>query len=148
MKITIWNEYVHERFVDSVMKIYPEGMHVYIARVLEAAGHEVTCITIDNRPDFGLTDELLANTDVLFWWAHCSHGEIPDEVVDRVYRRVLDGMGMVVLHSGHASKIFQNLMGTSSIDLKWRESDDKEILWVVDQGHPIAEGIDEKIILE
>ncbi len=147
MKITVWNEFYHERKEERIKAVYPEGIHTVIANVLTEAGHDVTTATLV-MPECGLTDEILDNTDVLFWWGHVCHEEVPDEIVEKVYRRVLDGMGMVVLHSGHASKIFRKLCGTGSDRLKWRESNDKEILWVVDQGHPIAEGIDEKIILE
>jgi trehalose utilization protein len=147
MKITVWNEFAHEKTDDRVRAIYPDGIHMTIARALEQAGYEVRTATLDD-PECGLTDEVLDDTDVLFWWGHMKHGAVPDEVVERVYKKVMDGLGLVVLHSGHASKIFAKLCGTSSQYLKWRESGDKEILWVVEQGHPIAEGIDEKIILE
>ena len=147
MKITIWNEFAHEKTDERVKAIYPDGIHACIADFLSKAGFEVRTATLDD-PECGLTDEVLADTDVLFWWGHMRHGMVPDEVVERVYKRVQEGMGMVILHSGHASKIFRKLMGTETGRLKWRESGDKEILWVVSQGHPIADGIDEKIILE
>lgn len=102
--------------------------------------------TLD-EPEHGLTDEVLANTDVLTWWGHKAHGAVSDEIVTRVQKRVLDGMGLVVLHSGHMSKIFMRLMGTTC-DLKWREADEKERLWVVAPGHPIVEGIGEYIEME
>ncbi len=147
MKITVWNEFAHEKTDDVVKAIYPDGIHMCIARFLEAAGYEVRTATLDD-PECGLTDEVLDDTDVLFWWGHMRHGAVPDEVVNRVAKRVYEGMGMVVLHSGHASKIFQKLCGTPSGELKWRESGDKEILWVIEQGHPVTEGIGENIILE
>ena len=147
MKITVWNEFAHEKIDPAVKAIYPDGIHTVIASFLRDAGYEVRTATLDD-PECGLTDEVLDDTDVLFWWGHMRHGDVPDSVVNRVYKHVIGGMGMVVLHSGHASKIFQKLMGTPSGELKWRESGDKEILWVVEQGHPITRGIGEKIILE
>jgi trehalose utilization protein len=64
-------------------------------------------------------------------------------VVDKVHQRVVgDGMGLIVLHSGHFSKIFIKLMGTTC-NLKWREIGEKERLWVVSPGHPIARGLPE-----
>ena len=102
--------------------------------------------TLD-EPEHGLTDAVLAATDVLTWWGHVAHGEVSDEIVDRVQARVLDGMGLIVLHSGHFSKIFKRLMGTTC-DLKWREADDHERIWVVEPGHPIAEGLGESIELD
>lgn len=148
MNITIWNEFAHEKTDDCVKAIYPDGIHMCIKRFLEEAGYtNVRTATLDD-PECGLTEEVLNDTDVLFWWGHMRHGDVPDAVVERVCRHVYEGMGLVVLHSGHASKVFQRLCGTPSGDLKWRESGDKEILWVIEQGHPITEGIDEKIILE
>ncbi|MBO6052965.1 MAG: ThuA domain-containing protein [Clostridia bacterium] len=147
MKITVWNEFAHEKSDPAVKAIYPDGIHQTIAAFLRDAGYEVRTATLD-EPETGLTNEVLDDTDVLFWWGHMRHGDVPDSVVQRVYAHVIAGMGMVVLHSGHASKIFSRLMGTPSGELKWRESGDKEILWVIEQGHPITRGIGEKIILE
>ncbi|MBS4220569.1 ThuA domain-containing protein [Bacillus sp. FJAT-49711] len=146
MKITVWNENRHEKSNQVVADIYPEGIHGTIAKTLAENGFDVKTATLD-EPEHGLTEEVLSETDVLFWWGHMAHHEVSDEIVNRVHKRVLEGMGLVVLHSGHFSKIFKKLMGTSC-DLKWREADDRERLWVVDPSHPIAEGIGEYIQLE
>lgn len=146
MKITVWNEFQHEKTDEAVKAIYPDGIHECIAGFLREAGYDVKTATLD-MPEHGLTDEVLGNTDVLFWWGHMFHEKVSDEVVEKVYHRVMDGMGLVVLHSGHASKIFRKLCGTDSGNLKWRESGDKEILWVCEPGHPIVKGIGEKIII-
>lgn len=145
-RVTVWNEYRHERSHEKVAAVYPEGIHQAIAAPLSEAGLEVRTATLD-EPEHGLTEDVLENTDVLVWWGHMAHGDVSDEIVDRVQARVLDGMGLVVLHSGHFSKIFKRLMGTTC-DLKWRESDDHERLWVVAPGHPIAEGIGEYIDID
>ncbi|GBG11233.1 glutamine amidotransferase [Paenibacillus agaridevorans] len=142
--VTVWNEYRHEKKNEKVASVYPEGMHTAIAQGLDVAG-EITIATLDDE-EHGLTHEVLERTDVLIWWAHTAHGEVQDEIVNRVYDRVLKGMGLIVLHSGHFSKIFKKLMGTSC-DLKWREADEKERIWVVKPGHPIVEGIGEYIEL-
>ena len=144
-RVTIWNEYRHEKRDEHVAKIYPEGIHAVLAAALEGAGFEVSTATLD-EPDHGLHEEVLDATDVLLWWGHMAHEEVADETVERVYERVLGGMGLIVLHSGHFSKIFKKLMG-ATCDLKWRH-DDTERLWVVAPGHPIAEGIGEYIELE
>ncbi|TXC85672.1 trehalose utilization protein ThuA [Metabacillus litoralis] len=146
IKVTVWNENRHEKKNPVVSEIYPKGIHGAIAEFLQKEDHEVRTATLDEQ-EHGLTDEVLANTDVLVWWGHLAHDEVQDEIVEKVQQRVLDGMGLIVLHSGHFSKIFKKLMGTSC-DLKWREADDKERLWVVDPAHPIAEGIGEYIELE
>jgi trehalose utilization protein len=144
-RVTIWNEYRHERSDEQVAKIYPQGMHAVLAAALTRGGFEVGSATLD-EPEHGLSDEVLDNTDVLLWWGHAAHDEVSDETVEKVQRRVLGGMGLIVLHSGHFSKIFKKLMGTTC-DLKWRH-DDIERLWVVAPGHPIAEGLGEYIELE
>ncbi|CAM3474660.1 ThuA domain-containing protein [Marinicrinis lubricantis] len=140
LNVTIWNEFRHEKQNDKVKEIYPEGLHRAIGEGLPEDYH-ITYATLDD-PEHGLTEEVLAKTDVLIWWGHAFHHEVDDAIVDRVHQRVLRGMGLVVLHSGHFSKIFKKLMGTSC-DLKWREAGEKERLWVVSPGHPIAEGIGE-----
>ena len=81
-------------------------------------------------PEHGLTTEVLDATDVLLWWGHIAHGEVDDVIVERVYQRVLGGMGIIVLHSGHFSKIFTQLMGTTC-SLKWRNEGERELVWTV-----------------
>ncbi|GAB2540094.1 ThuA domain-containing protein [Gracilibacillus alcaliphilus] len=147
MKVLIWNEYRHEKRDEEIAKIYPEGIHGAIKSFLETDEDiEVETATLD-EPNHGITDERLAETDVVVWWGHMAHEEVADEIVEKVHQRVMEGMGLIVLHSGHFSKIFKKLMGTGC-DLKWREADDKERLWVVNPSHPIAEGIGEYIELE
>lgn len=146
IKVTVWNEYLHEVEVPEIGEIYPEGIHNCIGNFLKEAGMDVKTATL-RMPEHGLTEEVLNDTDVLIWWGHMAHNQVEDEIVDRVYKRVMDGMGLIVLHSGHASKIFSKVCGTDTGLLRWREDGDKEILWVVDPSHPIVDGLDEKIII-
>jgi len=147
IRVTVWNEYRHEREDEKYARIYPEGIHGAIAAGLaEHGGFHVRTATLD-EPENGLPDAVLAETDVLTWWGHKAHGDVADGTVDRVQARVLAGMGLIVLHSGHYSKIFKRLMGTSC-SLKWRVADEKERLWVVDPGHPIAAGLGEYIEID
>ncbi|MFH1919504.1 MAG: ThuA domain-containing protein [Planctomycetota bacterium] len=142
IRVTVWNEFVHEKTSPAVGAIYPGGIHAAIAEGLaEDLGStvEVRTATLD-EPQHGLTDEVLAETDVLCWWGHAAHDRVADEVVERVRHRVLGGMGLLVLHSAHASKIFRRLLGTSCM-LRWREAGERERLWIVDPGHPIVEGL-------
>jgi trehalose utilization protein len=146
VRVTVWNEFRHERSDDAVRAIYPDGIHGAIAAGLrDHGGFEVRTATLDEL-EHGLTDEVLAATDVLTWWGHMAHEEVSDAVVERVHARVLDGMGLIVLHSGHFSTIFRRLMGTTCA-LKWREDGRRERIWVVDPSHPIAEGLDESFVL-
>ena len=117
-RVTVWNEYRHEKENPAVAKIYPDGIHQAIARHLQAEELTVRTATLD-QPEHGLTTEVLAQTDVMIWWGHQAHDEVGEDIVERVRQRVLQGMGLIVLHSGHFSKIFKKLMGTSC-DLKWR----------------------------
>lgn len=140
MRITVWNEGRHEQKNETVKAVYPAGIHSVIADGLREHGFtEVRTATLD-EPEHGLTADVLAATDVLLWWGHMAHGDVKDEIVERVYQRVMDGMGLIVLHSGHHSKIFKKLMGVNA-DLKWREANEKERLWVVNPAHPIADGL-------
>ncbi|MDF1515995.1 MAG: ThuA domain-containing protein [Anaerolineae bacterium] len=141
LHVTVWNEYRHEKEHDAVAEVYPDGIHQVIAGALKQQGFSVGTATLD-EPEHGLTEEVLANTDVLIWWGHMAHAEVQDEIVDRVHQRVLEGMGLIVLHSGHFSKIFRKLMGTTC-NLKWREIGEKERVYVIEPGHPIAAGLGE-----
>lgn len=140
IRVTVWNEYRHEKRDAHIASVYPQGIHGAIAAGLrEQPGISARTATLD-EPEHGLSEEVLANTDVLTWWGHQAHEEVSDEIVNRVQERVLDGMGLVVLHSAHFSKIFKKLMGTTC-NLRWREADEKERFWVVEPGHPIVEGL-------
>lgn len=141
-RITVWNEFLHERENDVVRAVYPDGIHAEIASALEdALDADVRTATL-REPENGLPQEVVDATDVLFWWGHKAHAEVSDVVVERVHRAVLAGMGLVVLHSGHVSKVFQRVLGTSGW-LRWREADEKERLWNLQPSHPILEGIPE-----
>ena len=140
INVTVWGEFRHEKKNPKVAAIYPQGMHETIAGFLRRSPDlQVRTATLD-EPEHGLTESVLEHTDVLLWWGHLAHHEVADSVVARVQRRVLEGMGLVVLHSGHHSKIFRALMGTVC-SLKWRDATDKERLWNVCPSHPITQGV-------
>ena len=149
LRVTVWGENVHERRDDSVRAIYPDGMHTAIAAGLEELlGDRVRVrIATLQEPEHGLTPDVIDGTDVLTWWGHAAHGEVQDAVVDRVQAAVLGGMGLLVLHSGHESKIFQRLLGTSC-SLRWRNEGERELVWTVDPAHPIAAGVPHPIVIE
>ena len=146
VSVTVWNEYRHEKRSAAIAEVYPNGIHGAIAAHLRSEGMATRTATLD-EPEHGLTDAVLDETDVLVWWGHMAHAEVSDAVVEKVHARVLQGMGLIVLHSGHFSKIFRKLMG-SSCDLKWREANEKERIWVIEPGHPIAEGLDQYFEIE
>ncbi len=142
---TIWNEFVHEREAgtvgDFIRAIYPGGIHAFLAEQLAAEDVAIRTMTLDTPEQ-----EFPEDTDVLLWWGHCAHDLVPDALIDRIQQKVLFGMGLIVLHSGHYSKIFRRMMGTSC-RLRWRETGEKERLWVVAPGHPITQGVPETFAL-
>ncbi|MBK8026224.1 MAG: ThuA domain-containing protein [Chloroflexi bacterium] len=140
IRVTVWNEFWHEQHNEQIRGVYPDGIHSAIGEGLKVHGFDQVGYATLPEPEHGLTEEVLANTDVLLWWGHMAHDKVSDDVVARVHARVLDGMGLIVLHSGHYAKIFKKLMGTSC-DLKWREINERERVWCVNPAHPIADGL-------
>ena len=143
INVTIWNEFRHEKEHEGIRKIYPEGIHGAIAKGIAADDLNIRLASLD-EPEHGLTDEVINSTDVMIWWGHCAHSEVRDDIVAKVHKRVLEGMGLIVLHSGHDSKIIKKLLGTSC-SLVWREAAEHERLWCVDPTHPIARGLGEYV---
>ena len=147
IRTVVWGENIHERTNAVVAKLYPKGMHEAIADLLRPdAGLDVSTATME-QPEHGLPQVRLDATDVLMWWGHKDHGGVSNDTVERVAKRVWEGMGLIVLHSAHFSKIFKRLMG-SPCALKWREAGERERLWVTAPGHPIARGLPQHFELE
>lgn len=143
--VTVYNEYLHERDNERIRAIYPDGMHECIRKFLESDEISVKTVTLDTVNE--LTEEALEATDVMIWWGHMAHEKVPDEVALRVQKAVQCGMGLIVLHSGHMSKPFRLLMGTTCT-LTWREDGDYERVWVVNPSHPIARGLGRFVYLD
>ncbi|MER8402175.1 ThuA domain-containing protein [Mesorhizobium sp. M1348] len=143
----VWGENVHEQNKPGVRELYPDGMHGTIAAALNAdPAIRATTATLQ-EPEHGLTESRLASTDVLIWWGHTAHNAVADEIVERVIKRVWEGMGLILLHSAHFSKLFKRLMGTPGT-LSYREAAERERIWVVNPRHRIAEGLGEYFTLE
>jgi trehalose utilization protein len=146
IRVTVWNEFVHEREDEIVRKVYPKGIHGAIAEFLgKDETLSVRTATLD-QPENGLPAEVIESTDVMIWWGHMAHDRLSEEVAARVQARVLEGMGFIALHSAHFCKPFKRLMGTNC-SLVWREADERERLWVIERGHPIAAGLGERFEL-
>lgn len=139
IKVTVWNEFQHEKNSELVRKIYPNGIHNAVADFLRSDDIVVRTATLDD-PECGLTEEVLQDTDVLIWWGHMAHMKVPDEIAYRVKEAVMKGMGFIGLHSAHHSKPFRYLMGTAC-NLSWREDGDLERIWTINPAHPIAQGL-------
>jgi trehalose utilization protein len=149
-RVTVWNEHIHEKRDESVTRIYPDGIHdAIIAGLRRELGDTATIHSATfEEAEHGLTESVLSATDVLTWWGHAAHDLVSDDVVQRLHARVLNGMGIVVLHSGHHSKIFRLLMGTTC-DLRWRSDPggERELIWTVKPAHPIAAGVPQPIVI-
>jgi trehalose utilization protein len=140
IRVTCWNEYYQEHRNPDAASAYPAGIHAALQEgLVNDKTLSVRTATL-NDTDCGLPQAILEETDVLLWWGHVKHDAVPDSVADRVVKRVQEGMGFIALHSGHMSKPFMRLMGTTC-DLRWRESNDRERLWAVRPGHPILDGL-------
>ncbi|WP_299611005.1 ThuA domain-containing protein [uncultured Tateyamaria sp.] len=146
IRAVVWGENVHEKKSDVVAKLYPDGMHTCIADALTAGGINASTATLQDS-EHGLPQTRLDQTDVLIWWGHAAHGDVDDAVVDRVADAVWGGMGLILLHSAHFSKIFKKLMG-APCNLTWREAGERERLWVTSRHHPIARGLPDHFELE
>ena len=140
VKVTVWNENNLQETAPEVLKAHPRGLNGTLAGIFEGnEDFEVRTASLSD-PDAGLSEEALEDTDVLIWWGHCKHHLVPDEAVARVQRHVLRGMGLIVLHSGHESKIMQRLLGTQC-SLRWHEMNERERIFVIEPAHPIMRGV-------
>lgn len=147
IRVLVWNEFWYEQLTDDKYKqVYYEGIHKAIADFLKSDDIYVETATLYDE-NCGITEERLDNTDVLIWWGHCKHEDVPDDIAKLVHKKVLEGMGFIALHSAHCSKPFKMLMGTTCF-LGWREDGDMERIWVCKPSHPIVQGIDRYIKLD
>ncbi|MCQ2457082.1 MAG: ThuA domain-containing protein [Clostridia bacterium] len=146
IRVTIWNEYRHEKEEEPSGESYPEGIHGCIRNFLsECDDLEIRTATLD-EPDCGIPDEVLDNTDVLMWWGHVAHNKVPDDRVEYIRNRVYNGgMGFIACHSAHHSKPFRALVGTTG-NLSWGDNC-HEIIWNLKPSHPIAAGIPDHVDL-
>jgi len=149
LRVTIWNEFVHERENNAtgayIRKFYPDGIHRYLQQALAADDLEIRAVSLQDEAQ-GLPDAVLNCTDVLVWWGHCAHDKVEQSLAEKIAERVRYGMGFIALHSSHMSRVFRMLMGTRC-RLHWREVGEKERLWCVDPSHPIAKGVPETFTL-
>ena len=147
LRVTVWGEGLEQEKPEAAA-IYPDGIHEAIASALRAElGDEAIVRTATLAdPQHGLSSDVLSEADVLAWWGHRAHEDVDDAVADRVVQEVLDGMGLLVLHSSHLSKPFLRLMGTRCT-LRWRNVREREVLWTVAPAHPIAEGLPPAIVI-
>ena len=147
INVVVWSEYRHERKPGAAQNTYPNGLHAAIKAFLDVQEDmEVSLAALDD-PDQGLPDERLENTDVLIWWGHMAHNDVPDTLADKIRDRVYTGkMGFIALHSGHKSKPFMKIVGTNG-NLSWGRNQ-KEVVWNLLPAHPITAGIPDHFTLD
>lgn len=147
IRVTVWNEFRHEKNKENVKALYPNGLHAVVGDFLAETGDmEITLAALDDE-DQGLPDEVLDNTDVLIWWGHTAHKEVSDGLVAKIQKRVYLGkMGFVGLHSAHHSKPFRAIVGTNG-NLQWGRNQ-REVVWNLMPSHPIAAGIPDHFLIE
>ncbi len=145
LSVTVWNEGIHEQENEETQEIYPDGIGETMAAFFAEAGYETRVVRMQD-PEHGLTEQVLAETDVLVWWGHAAHDDVDDDIADRVVEAVWDGMGYIALHSSHHAKPFMRLVGTDC-DEKFRVAEERQRIWVTDPGHPIANGLPEAIVI-
>jgi trehalose utilization protein len=139
-------------------EVFPHDINGAVADGLACLdGWEVVKGSI-NDPDQGLPDSLLNRCDVLVWWGHKKHGQVKDELVNKIVKRVKeDGMGFIALHSAHFAKPNIALMSQlptakellDKVQPKGRvaawgtyKGDSKTLaITVKDPSHPIAKGV-------
>lgn len=146
IRVTVWNEYIHERELPEIARVYPNGIHEAIGAFLSKEEDVFVRYATLDMPEQGVSEEVLSDTDVLIWWGHAAHEQLTDENARRVAEHVQRGMGFIALHSAHFCKPLRMLLGTT-MTLKWKHGD-KEKLFTVSPFHPIAEGIPEAFELE
>ena len=147
IRVTVYNEFIHEQEYENIRKVYPDGIHGCIAAFLEEEADITVRTATFEMPEHGLSEEVLADTDVLIFLRHGRKYEFSDDVAERVRQHVLMGMGLLALHSAHESRPMQRLMGTTGA-LSWREMGENERVWVIDRTHPVAQGLGEYIDIE
>lgn len=141
IRVVIWNEFAAERSDERARAIYPYGIHEAIAAGLRPFGDLEIGTATQDEPGCGLPPARLRETDVLLWWGHRRHEEVPDSVADAVVANVQEGMGLIVLHSAHFAKAFIRLMGSSCRLGHWDEQGGRERIWTLLPQHPIVAGV-------
>ncbi len=148
IKVTVWNEYAEfQKTNEECLNAYPNGLHNTISDFLAKDKDITTKISLLDDEDCGLSEEILKDTDVLVYWGHTRHGDVPDETAKRIKDHVNKGMGVVFLHSAHKSKAFMQLLGSTG-NLQWREIAESERVWTANPYHPIAKDVPQQFELE
>ncbi len=134
--VVVWSEGTAPK------NIYPHDVNAVIADGLKPLkGWKVVIASIDD-PEQGLPDSLLNSADVLIWWGHKRHGDVKDELVAKIVKRVKEGgMGFIATHSAHYSKPLKAVLGTNCGWNGYIDDGSKLTVIVKATDHPICKGV-------
>ncbi|HEV8541910.1 MAG TPA: ThuA domain-containing protein [Verrucomicrobiae bacterium] len=106
IRVLVWDEQQPAQ-----KQVYTNFLGNYIADQLRKnSGFEVRSVNL-NEPNQGLSADLLDQTDVLIWWGHIRHDDVPDAAADKLIERVKAGrLALIALHSAHWSAPFRSAM--------------------------------------
>ena len=133
--------------------VYPNGINGALVEMLSKDNTVIAEMANLEDPEQGLSQAALAKTDVLIWFGHRKHGEVTGEHVDRIVKRVEQGMGYLPLHSAHYAHPFQQLMkliaakqgspleGTPGSWGKVENLGKPEVIHILAPGHAIVHGV-------
>ncbi len=136
VRVLCWSEQTEPR------EIYPTGISGALADFLNKQKDVVAKTAQLSDAESGLSEETLNNTDVLIWFGHKKHNDVPNEIVNRVVKHIREnGMGFIALHSAHFSKPLKAALQATGSWSSYVNFGKPEQLWVVSPKHPIAKGI-------
>jgi trehalose utilization protein len=136
LRVLCWSEQTEPR------NIYPTGISGALADHLNKQSEFEAKTAQISDPEMGLSEETLQNTDVLIWFGHKKHGEVPDVLVDRVVKHIRErGLGFIALHSSHYCRILKKALNNTGSWSSYVNFGKPEQMWVVSPKHPIAKGL-------
>ncbi|PYV16039.1 MAG: trehalose utilization protein [Acidobacteria bacterium] len=136
VRVLLWSEQTEPR------EVYPHGISGALEEHFKTVPGFRTATATLADDDAGVSDAALDNADVLVWFGHRKHRDVPDAAVERIVRHVREkGMGFVALHSSHFSKPLKALLDATGAWSSYVNTGDPERIWVVLPEHPIAKGL-------
>ena len=150
IRVLIWSERTEPA------EVYPEGINGVFVSFLKGEKDMQAKAANLSDPEQGVSEETLANTDVLVWFGHRKHAEVSAESIDRVLRHVRErGMGYLPIHSSHYAKPFQKILEEIAAKrgkpldpaqkpgqwAKVKNEGKPELIHVLTPNHPIAKGV-------
>lgn len=146
LRVTVWCEGLDPIQEPKAVACYPDDINGCIGAFLAKSEDMTVALHSQKEPENGLSQRILDETDVLVWWSHLYDNELSQEASDRVVEAVLNGMGLLLLHSSGGSKPSRALLGRNSNGGKYREVGELERVWIANRSHAIMEGLEREYI--